>query len=188
MGNETVLRNLERNFRQLEQISDANHVAYTAERLRLQDWRRKLLGANLNTASLSTLIKVGFKESQAQAIMAQRQTQPFLSIDDVLKVKGVDLAAYVKVRDHILTRRQMSVGGRFSLALRWLMLGILIVLSHYGTSFGLVFGVGLVAIPLFALMFWFVDRYRRRVPTPIVPPLEEGLWLGEAAGCCCCWG
>lgn len=94
----------------------------------------------------------------------------------------------MKVRDHILTRRQMSVGGRFSLALRWLMLGILIVLSHYGTSFGLVFGVGLVAIPLFALMFWFVDRYRRRVPTPIVPPLEEGLWLGEAAGCCCCWG
>jgi hypothetical protein len=182
LGNETLLRNLERNFRQLEQISDANHIAYTTERLRLQDWQRRLVGADLNTASLATLVKVGFKESQAEAIIAQRQDKPFLSIDDVLNVKGVDLAAYVKVRDRILTRRQASVGSRFALALRWLMLEVLIVLSHYGTSFGLTFGVGLVAIPTFALMFWFVDRYRRRVPTPIVPPLTEGLWLGSSCG------
>jgi uncharacterized protein YjbI with pentapeptide repeats len=43
-GNETLMRNLERNFRRLEQISDANQVAYTTERLRLKDWQRRLLG------------------------------------------------------------------------------------------------------------------------------------------------
>ncbi|MGF1567727.1 MAG: pentapeptide repeat-containing protein [Nodosilinea sp.] len=181
-GNETLLRNLERNFRGLEQISDANHIAYTAERLRLKDWQRRLLGANLNTAPLTTLVRAGFTEAQASAIINRRQNQPFFSIDDVLNVPGVDLAAYVKARDRILARNSFSALGRVSLALRWLGVGVLVVLSHYGTSFGLVFGVGLVAIPTFALMFWFVDRYRRRVPTPILPPLEEGLWLAGSGG------
>ncbi|HSM81476.1 MAG TPA: pentapeptide repeat-containing protein, partial [Nodosilinea sp.] len=52
-GNETLLRNLERNFRRLEQISDANYIAYTAERLRLKTWGQLLLGTNLNTASVA---------------------------------------------------------------------------------------------------------------------------------------
>ncbi|NJL48267.1 MAG: pentapeptide repeat-containing protein [Leptolyngbyaceae cyanobacterium SM2_5_2] len=181
-GNETLLRNLERNFRRLEQISDANHIAYTAERLRLKDWRRRLLGMNLNSASVRALTQTGFTTAQAQAIAARRLTQPFLSVDDVLNVEGVDLAAYVKVKDHVLARNSYSVLNRVNLALRWLGLSELIVLSHYGTSFGLIFGVGLVAIPVFTLMFWFVDRYRRRVPSPILPPLAEGLWLAGSCG------
>jgi hypothetical protein len=181
-GNETLLRNLERNFRQLEQISDANRIAYTTERLRLKDWQRQLIGADLNHASLATLVKAGFRESQAEALIAYRQDKPLLGVDDILNVKGIDLAAYVKVRDHVLVRRQNALGGRLTLALRWAILAVLIVLSHYGTSFGVIFGVGLVAIPVFAAMFWFVDRYRRRIPTPILPPLSEGLWLGSSGG------
>jgi hypothetical protein len=180
-GNETLLRNLERNFRNLEQISDANQIAYTAERLRLKDWERRLFGANLNTASKAALVRVGFTKAQAEAILERRQEQPLLTVDEVLTVEGVDLGVYVKVRDRVLARGSSSWGSRGSLALRWLGLAGLIVLSRYGTSVGLVFGVGLVVIPIFALMFWFVDRYRRRVPNPILPPLKEALWL--TAGC-----
>ncbi|MEM6520986.1 MAG: hypothetical protein AAF892_17055, partial [Cyanobacteria bacterium P01_D01_bin.71] len=42
---------------------------------------------------------------------------------------------------------------------------------------GLTLSVGLMAIALSSLLFWFVDRYRRRVPHPIVPPREETLWM-----------
>jgi len=180
-GNETLLRNLERNFRQLEQISDANQIAYTTERLRLKDWKRRLFGANLNTASARALEQVGLTPAQANAVVEQRQQQPFLTVDQVLEVEGIDLAAYVKVRDRVLARGKTSGLSRGLLALRWLGLAGLIVLSRFGSSVGLVFGVGLVVIPIFAVMFWFVDRYRRRLPDPILPPLEEGLWL--AAGC-----
>lgn len=178
-GNETLLRNLERNFRQLEQISDANRIAYTTERLRLQDWRRRLLGTNLNTASVGALVRAGFTADQAQAVVQQRLQQPFIGVDGILDVEGIDLAAYLKVRDHIFARNTFSPMKRLTLGLRWLLLTGLVVLSHYGTSFGLTFSLGLVAIPTFALMFWFIDRYRRRLPTPIVPPWGEGLWLGS---------
>lgn len=180
-GNETLLRNLERNFRNQEQISDANSIAYTAERLRLKSWQQRLLGTNINTASVAALVRAGFTEAQAGAVVNQRQTQTFIGTEGVLSVPGVDLAAYLKVRDRIFARDTFPITRRFTLALQWLWLGGLVVLSRYGTSFGLTFGLGLVAIPTFALMFWLVDRYRRRRATPILPPLEEGLWLG--GGC-----
>jgi uncharacterized protein YjbI with pentapeptide repeats len=179
-GNETLLRNLERNFRRLEQISDANYIAYTIERLRLKSWQQRLLGTNLNTASRAALVRAGFTEAQAAAVVDQRQTQPFIDPEGVLAVPGVDLAAYLKVRDRIFARTRFSLTQRFSLGLRWLWLEGLVVLSRYGTSFGLTFGLGLVAIPTFALMFWLVDRYRRRRAPPILPPLGEGLWLTGA--------
>ncbi|MBE9137612.1 pentapeptide repeat-containing protein [Nodosilinea sp. LEGE 07088] len=181
-GNETLLRNLERNFRRLEQVSDANHIAYTAERLRLKAWEQQLLGTNINTAVLPALMRTGFTEAQAKAVVQRRQEQPFIGTEEVLSVDGVDLAAYLKVRDRIFARDAFPLTQRLALALRWLWLGGLVVLSRYGTSFGLASGLGLVAIPIFALMFWLVDRYRhRRGPTPILPPLAEGLWL--AGGC-----
>ncbi|MGB3201406.1 MAG: pentapeptide repeat-containing protein [Nodosilinea sp.] len=181
VGNETLLRNLERNFRRLEQISDANYIAYTAERLRLKAWQQRLLGTNINTASVTALVRAGFTATQAAAVVEQRQTQAFIGTEGVLSVAGVDLAAYLKVRDRIFARDSYPIAQRLTLALRWLGLGGLVVLSRYGTSFGLTFGLGLVAIPTFALMFWLVDRYRRRRLPPILPPLGEGLWLG--CGC-----
>ncbi len=180
-GNETLLRNLERNFRRLEQISDANYIAYTAERLRLKTWQQRLLGTNLNTASVTALVRAGFTETQAAAVVAQRQEQLFIGTEGVLSVPGIDLASYLKVRDRIFALNTFPLTRRLTLALQWLWLGGLVVLSRYGTSFSLTFGLGLVAIPIFALMFWFIDRYRRRRVSPIVPPLAEGLWLG--GGC-----
>ena len=48
-------------------------------------------------------------------------------------------------------------------------------MSHYGTSVGLIFSVGLIATTLYAVLFWWVDRYRRQVPSPIVPARTESL-------------
>lgn len=180
VGNETLLRNLSRNFRLLEQIADANQVEYTTEQLRLAEWQRQLTGINLNTASRKTLEQIGFSPRQAEAIVTQRQNRPFLDSEDLLNLEEVDLAIYVKLRDQILTRRPLNSLSRVQLALRWLWLDGLIVLTHYGTSLRLIFGGGLIATVFFALIFWFVDRYRRRRPTAIVPPTEETLWMAAS--------
>ncbi|MEG3439800.1 pentapeptide repeat-containing protein [Pannus brasiliensis CCIBt3594] len=42
-GNESVLRNLARNFRSQEQIADENQIKYKTERLRFQQLKRKIL-------------------------------------------------------------------------------------------------------------------------------------------------
>jgi uncharacterized protein YjbI with pentapeptide repeats len=47
-GNETVLRNLVRNFRSQEQIADANQIEYKTERLRFQYLKRKLFDISLD--------------------------------------------------------------------------------------------------------------------------------------------
>jgi uncharacterized protein YjbI with pentapeptide repeats len=61
--------------------------------------------------------------------------------------------------------------------LYWLGLSLLLLLSRYGTSFWLVLGVGMVAIAYFGLLFWLVDRFRRRNPQPIVPTAFEMPWM-----------
>ena len=66
--------------------------------------------------------------------------------------------------------------------LSWLGLSLLLLLSRYGTSFWLVFGVGLVAIAYFGLLFWLVDRFRRRHPQPIVPSVVEMPWMLASYG------
>ncbi|HEY9607863.1 pentapeptide repeat-containing protein [Allocoleopsis sp.] len=62
-------------------------------------------------------------------------------------------------------------------ALSCVGLSLLLLLSRYGTSFWLIFGVGLVAIAYFGLLFWLVDRFRRRHPQPIVPTVFETPWM-----------
>jgi hypothetical protein len=176
-GNETLLRNLVRNFRELEQVGDANQIEYTTERLRLRSLQQQLTGVNLNTASRSRLQHVGFSVNQSQTILDQRQQQWFLNPADVLDLEGFDLSTYVKVRDRIITRPPVSWLKWLQLLLRWLALSVLLVTSHYGTSVGLTLGVGIVAIALSSVLFWGVDRYRRTQPTPIVPPQEEILWM-----------
>ncbi|MGD1859775.1 MAG: pentapeptide repeat-containing protein [Leptolyngbyaceae cyanobacterium] len=177
-GNETLLRNLVRNFRELEQVADANRIEYLTERLRLRSLQQQLTSFNLNTASQQQLETVGFSAAQSQAIVARRQESPFVKAADVLDLAGIDLAAYVKARDRIIAQPPLSATKRLQLSLRWAALAALLLLSHYGTSVGLTLSVGLMAIALSSLLFWFVDRYRRRVPTPITPSREETLWMG----------
>ena len=176
-GNETLLRNLVRNFRKLEQVADANQLEYTTEKLRLKELQKSLLGVNLNGASVSDLLHVGFSQVQADAIVQQRQHQPFLTLTDLLSLESIDLAAYIKVCDRVVTGNPLDLGARLQIAMHWFCLEILLVLSHYGTSVGLTFGLGLLAMAWFAVLFWLIDRYRRRWPTPLVPHWGETLTM-----------
>jgi hypothetical protein len=180
-GNETLLRNLKQNFRLLEQIPDANEIDYTTETLRLQELHHRLLGINLNSATLGQLQRVGFSADQADALRQARTQEPFRSLTDVLKVKGVDLATYVKVRDRISIGAPLSIVSWFLTGLHWVGLNLLILLTRYGTSFWLAFGVGMLAIAYFSVLFWLVDRIRKLHPKPVVPTLEEAIWMLSGA-------
>jgi hypothetical protein len=61
--------------------------------------------------------------------------------------------------------------------LHWMFLSLLLLLSNYGTNFGLVFGVGIVAIAYFGLLFWVIDRWRRQLPQPILPNTHDTIWI-----------
>lgn len=181
-GNETLLRNLSRSFRSLEQIPDVNRLEYLRERLRLQQIRQRLVGVNLNTASPLKLAQVGFSPAQAAAIANSRDSQPFRSPNDLLKIEGVDLGTYVRLRDRIVAAPPRTLLSWSGDALKLLSLSVLLLLTRYGTSAGLAVGVGLVAIAYFAVIFWLVDRLRRLTPKPIVPPREESFWMAGGVG------
>ncbi|MDX2214071.1 MAG: helix-hairpin-helix domain-containing protein [Oculatellaceae cyanobacterium bins.114] len=181
-GNEALLRSLIRNFRLLEQISDVNWVEYTREKLRLRELRQQLVAINLNTAPIKDLQRVGFSSQQAEAIAQVRLQQPFRTLSDLLQVENISLATYVRVRDRVVASPTRSTLEWVGNGLYWLGLGLLLSLTRYGTSFGLVFGVGLVAIAYFGLVFWLVDRFRRLTPQPIVPTVAETGWMLSGSG------
>ncbi len=172
-GNETLLRNLVRNFRLLEQVPDANQVEYTTERLRLRELKQQISGINLNTASFTQLKALGFKPEQIASIAKSRVEQPFRSVSDIVKLEGIDLATYVKVRDRVIVSQPQSPTSWLLNAFHWIGLSLLLSLSRYGTSFWLVFGVGMVVIAYFAVLFWFVDRCRHLQSKSVLPALYE---------------
>lgn len=180
-NNETVMRNLVRNFRLLEQISDANQVEYTAERLRLRQLWRQAVGVSLNQASVRQLIGLGLSAQQARAVYQRAAAQPFVSRTDFLGLSEIDLATYLKVRDRVTTK-PTRLYNRLARLARWMLLASLLLLSQYGTNVTLTFSVGLIATTVFALAFWLVDRVRRRVPAPIMPAQEELLTMLIASG------
>lgn len=187
-GNETVLRNLVRKFRQLEQISDANAIEYLTQSLHLQQLTQQLGRVNLNTASQQKLIQLGFSPQQAELIVQTRESQLFHNFTELLSLKGIDLATYVNVRDRVTIAPPLTVGDWFLKAFNWITLSILLRLSGYGTQFGLIFGVGIVAIAYFGFLFWLVDRARRLHPTPIIPSFEESLWTTGGGTALLIWG
>ncbi len=172
-GNQNVLRNLGQNFRQQQQIADANQLEYTKQRLRLIELNQKLLRTNINSASLSRLISLGFSSAQAETILNRRTIQMFRDSSELLTLADIDLETYHKLSDRLSFREPLAVGGWILQAWSWLALSVLLLLSGYGTNFWLVFGVGGVAIAYFGLLFWLVDRYRRLHPTPIIPTYYE---------------
>jgi Helix-hairpin-helix motif/Pentapeptide repeats (9 copies) len=172
-GNENVLRNLIQNFRQLQQIGDANQLDYTTQKLRRDELLQRLSGININTASSDTLLKLGFSPIQVEAIALYRLSQPFRNLGEVLSLDQIDLNTYIKVRDRLVATSPISYTESVLLAWEWLALGLLLLLSRYGTSFWLVFGVGTIAIAQFGLIFWLIDRWRRLHPQKILPTVYE---------------
>jgi len=176
-GNETLLRNLVRNFRQIDQFSDANQVEYLTENLRLRQLWQNLVATNLNSASLESLTELGFTQTQAEAIAKSREQQSFQRVPDLLKLDAIDLTTYVNISDELVaiaprTLTSWSVDG-----LHWLALNGLLVLTRYGTSVGLVFATGFLVVAYFSLVFWGVDRFRKLYPYRMVPTVEETIYM-----------
>ena len=141
-GNEYVLRNLVRNFRSLQQISDANQLEYTTQRLRRQQLGSQLMGEEREGGQ--------GENDKAAALPSPNSPTP---------------------------KNTPSPLSWILDSLYWIGLSLLLLLSRYGTSFWLVFGVGLVAIAYFGLLFWLVDRFRRRYPQPVLPTAFETPWM-----------
>ena len=185
-GNENLLRELVRNFRRLEQITDANQIDYTTQKLRAQEMQQRVWGVNVNTASLAHLMNLGLREKQAAAIVTQRAQHPFRQLTDLLSVTEIDLATYISVRDRAIAIEPLppvlETLNRLATGFSWLSLSIILLLSRDGTSFWLIFGVGLVNVAYFSVIFWFVDRWRRRYPKPILPTWSEFLAVMALAG------
>ncbi|MBE9045506.1 pentapeptide repeat-containing protein [Pleurocapsales cyanobacterium LEGE 10410] len=115
-GNETVLRNLIRNFRSLEQIADANYLEFKQKQLRVKQIGDRLANTTWRTIFSWTWI---------------------------------------------------------SLIFQWLGLNLLLLLGDYGTNINLLFNIGIIAIALFSLVFWWIDRYRPSISQPIMPTRYE---------------
>lgn len=176
-GNETLLRNLIQNFRQLQAIADANNIQYTIEKLRLRQFQQRLRGTDLNTANARQLERIGFSTNQVAVILKARSEQPFRAISDILRLDKIDFATYVRIRDRITVGQANSLAGWFLDGFQWGGLSLLLLLTRYGTSFWLVLGVGLITVAHFGVLFWLVDRIRRLRPQPIIPALPEIFWV-----------
>lgn len=176
-GNQSVLRNLGQNFRQLQQIADANQLEYTKQRLRLEELSRLLIGTNINSVSQQRLINLGFSPTQAQVIIHRRWAKPFRSKSELLTLPEIDLETYAQLYPFLVVGEPLSLFGSLLQGWSWLALSLLLLLSGYGTNFGLVFGVGMIAIAYFGLLFWIIDRFRRLHPLPIVPRGGETAWM-----------
>ncbi|KZL49848.1 low-complexity protein [Nodularia spumigena CENA596] len=176
-GNQNILRNLGQNFRQQQQIADANQLEYTKQKLRLRELSHGLVDRNINDAPRKTLINLGFSAIQADAIAHRRMSKLFRNSSELLSLADIDLETYNQLSDRLVIAEPLSPGSWLLQAARWLALSVLLLLSGYGTSFWLVFGVGGVAIAYFGWLFWLVDRYRRLHPVPIIPTYYETTWI-----------
>ncbi|MCJ8282540.1 MAG: pentapeptide repeat-containing protein [Rivularia sp. ALOHA_DT_140] len=176
LGNQNVLRNLIQNFRQLQQIADANDLEYSKQRLYLNYLTRRLIDVNINNASQKRLIKLGFSKIQAEAVIKRRQTQPFQLKSELLTLADIDEETFTQLSSRFVVGETLTLAKWFLLTWKWFGLSLLLLLSGYGTNFYLVFGVGIIAIAFFSVLFWLVDRFRRIHPNPIVPTVYETSW------------
>ncbi|MEA5618376.1 pentapeptide repeat-containing protein [Cronbergia sp. UHCC 0137] len=182
-GNQNILRNLSQNFRQQQQVTDANQLEYTKQQLKLIELSYKLIATNINTASLKNLINLGFSSTQAEAIKQRRDVKPFRNLQELLSLANIDLELYHKLSDRLIASEPVFLSGWLFQAFNWLLLSVLLLLSGYGTNFWLVFGVGGIAIAHFGVLFWLVDRYRRLHPLPIIPTAYETISIFIGFSC-----
>lgn len=172
-GNEAVLRSLVRNFRTLEQVADANQVEYTTERLRANFLWHQLVDLNVNNASPKRLEALGFSLAQVTAIVQARTAHPLRKPTDLLSVPAVNLATFARLRNRLAVGEPLGWGTKLRVALHWLWLEALLLLSKYGSDFWLAFGLGVLGIAYFAVVFWGTDRLRQATNPPL---------LGECVG------
>ena len=172
-GNTNVLRNLIQNFRQLQQVADANQLEYKKQRLQLIQLNRRLLGKNINSTSRESLINLGFSQTQADSIIHRRLVKPFRNKNELLAIADIDQKTYTQLNSRVVVREPFSFNGWLMLTWNCLTLALLLLLSGYGTNFWLVVGIGIIVTACFGLLFWFVDRFRRLNPTPIIPTSYE---------------
>lgn len=59
----------------------------------------------------------------------------------------------------------------------WGGLSLLLLLSQYGTNFSLILSIGILVIAYFGVLFWLIDRWRKRRPRTILPSVEEAIWV-----------
>ena len=153
-------------------------------------------GANINVADLD------FNAGEAKIIGSPGQIGRLFSVPSLVSNEAVlqNLVRNFRLLEQIADANQVEyTSQRLRLdqvrrelehidshlvqkGLRWLLLSGLLLLSDYGTNVSLVFSVGVIATTLFGLMFWLVDRYRRRVPTPLVPSREETVAVALGSG------
>ncbi len=176
-GNQNVLRNLIQNFRQLQQIADANELEYSKQRLHLKNLTRRLLDPNINDADRKRLINLGFSTTQAEAIIKRRQTEPFQVKSELLTLADIDEETFTQLASHFVVGETLTPAKWLLQTWKWLVLSLLLLLSGYGTNVYLVFGVGIIAIAFFSVLFWLVDRFRRLQPSQIVPTAYETTWM-----------
>jgi hypothetical protein len=182
-GNQNILRNLGQNFRQQQQIADANQLEYTKQRLRFIELSQYLVATNINSASVPRLINLGFTPTQAAAIQERRQVRLFHNSSELLTLAEIDLETYTKVSNLLVVDEPLSFGGWLLQAGNWLVLAVLLLLSGYGTNFWLAFGVGGLVIAYFGFLFWLVDRYRRLHPVAIIPTYYETISVLVSFSC-----
>ena len=181
-GNENLLINLVRNFRELEQIEDANQVNYKRVLLVQRDLFKRVFASNVNTASRETLRQIGFSQTQISELVKHRQEQLFSNLSEMLTLESVSLNTYTKVRDRLIAAPPITWKARAYLCGKLLFVTLLLALSRYGTSFALMMGVGAIAIAYFGCLFWLIDRYRRHRPQPILPNVFEMTCMGTTTG------
>ncbi|WP_016950576.1 pentapeptide repeat-containing protein [Anabaena sp. PCC 7108] len=182
-GNQNILRNLGQNFRQQQQIPDANQLEYTKQRLKLIELSQRLVATNINNASVVSLINLGFSPTQAEEIKERRLIKIFRNNIELLTLANIDAETYHKLSDRLAASEPISLGGWLIQAVNWLLLSVLLLLSGYGTNLWLVFGVGGLAISYFGLLFWLIDRYRRLRPVPIIPTSYETISIFTSFSC-----
>ncbi|MEM7725445.1 MAG: pentapeptide repeat-containing protein [Cyanobacteria bacterium P01_A01_bin.45] len=164
-GNTNVLRNLVQNFRQLQQIADANQLDYTKEKLLLKRDYQRLFSQNINKISLKSFIRLGFSETQAKSIIRYRHQNKFKNKRELLKIIDIDYLTYLHVSPQITVSENLSTFKWLILLLHWMGLILLLILTGFGTNFWLVIGVGMLATTYFGFIFWICDALSLRLYT-----------------------